>query len=79
MFLIWCLQPLQSFRSHYPNEVFDIVSFFEVLEHQADPAAFLSEVRACLRPRGFIVLSVPNRNLSGPARLSPQPLPPVES
>ena len=54
--------PLESFRSCYPNEVFDIVSFFEVFEHQADPAAFLAEIRACLRPRGFIVLSVPNRN-----------------
>lgn len=54
--------PLESFRVRYPNETFDIVSFFEVLEHQADPAAFLSEVRACLRPRGFIVLSVPNRD-----------------
>lgn len=54
--------PLECFRTRHPNEVFDIVSFFEVLEHQADPAAFLSEVRACLRPRGFIVLSVPNRD-----------------
>lgn len=54
--------PLEVFRTRYPNEVFDIVSFFEVLEHQADPAAFLSEVRGCLRPRGFIVLSVPNRD-----------------
>jgi len=54
--------PLESFRAHYPNQVFDVVSFFEVLEHQADPAAFLAEARACLRPRGFIALSVPNRN-----------------
>lgn len=54
--------PLESFRSHHPNEVFDLVSFFEVLEHQAEPAVFLSEIRACLRPRGFIALSVPNRD-----------------
>jgi len=32
-----------------------------VLEHQADPNVFLSEIRACQRPRGFIALSVPNR------------------
>lgn len=54
--------PLESFRSQYPNQVFDVATFFEVLEHQADPAAFLAEVRACLRPRGFIALSVPNRD-----------------
>ena len=53
--------PLETFRSHYPNEIFDIVTFFEVLEHQANPAAFLQEIRSCLRPRGFIALSVPNR------------------
>lgn len=54
--------PLESFRAHFPNEVYDVITFFEVLEHQASPAAFLAEVRACLRPRGFIALSVPNRN-----------------
>jgi len=32
------------------DELFDIVSFFEVLDHRADPAAFLSEVRACPGP-----------------------------
>ncbi|HEY6129083.1 MAG TPA: class I SAM-dependent methyltransferase [Candidatus Acidoferrum sp.] len=54
--------PLESFRSQHPNEVFDVVTFFEVLEHQADPNVFLSEIRSCLRPRGFIALSVPNRD-----------------
>jgi 2-polyprenyl-3-methyl-5-hydroxy-6-metoxy-1,4-benzoquinol methylase len=54
-------QPLQTFRASNPAKVFDIVTFFEVLEHQADPSAFLQEVRGCLRPRGFIALSVPNR------------------
>ena len=53
---------LESFRAHYPRQVFDVVTFFDVLEHQADPATFLAEARACLRPRGFIALSVPNRN-----------------
>jgi SAM-dependent methyltransferase len=53
--------PLDSFRAKHPNEVFDLVTFFEVLERQADPHSFLTEVRACLQPRGFIALSVPNR------------------
>ena len=53
--------PLESFRISHPNEIFDLVTFFEVLEHQADPHSFLAEIRSCLRPRGFIALSVPNR------------------
>jgi SAM-dependent methyltransferase len=53
--------PLESFRSNHPNDIFDVVTFFEVLEHQAEPNEFLAEIRACLRPRGFIALSVPNR------------------
>jgi glycosyltransferase involved in cell wall biosynthesis/2-polyprenyl-3-methyl-5-hydroxy-6-metoxy-1,4-benzoquinol methylase len=71
--------PLHSFHPRYPNELFDIVSFFEVLEHQADPAAFLSEVRPCLRPRGFIVLSVPNRNAGKPPRTRSTILPTTSS
>lgn len=54
-------QPLAAFRDSNPGKIFDIVTFFEVLEHQAEPSAFLQEVRECLRPRGFIALSVPNR------------------
>ena len=47
---------------------YDVVTFFEVLEHQADPAAFLNSIVSCLRPGGYIALSVPNRErwLTGP-------------
>ena len=37
------------------------MTFFEVLEHQATPAAFLEAIRCCVRSRGYIALSVPNR------------------
>lgn len=67
--------PLESFRAHYPNQVFDIVTLFDVLQHQADPATFLAEVRACLRPRGFIAISVPNR-LRWQASMDPLDYPP---
>ena len=51
-----------------PSEKFDIVTFFEVLEHQAAPREFLKNVKSCLKPRGSIALSVPNRErwLTGP-------------
>ena len=50
-----------EFAERHPGERFDVVTFFEVLEHQADPVEFLRCVRGCLRPHGYIALSVPNR------------------
>jgi SAM-dependent methyltransferase len=59
---------IEGFAEKYPDEKFDVVTFFEVLEHQAEPAEFLEKVKACLRPRGYVGLSVPNRErwLTGP-------------
>lgn len=51
-----------QFAARYTSQKFDVVTFFEVLEHQADPQAFLDAVTSCLRPNGWIALSVPNRN-----------------
>jgi SAM-dependent methyltransferase len=50
-----------EFAKQYPTEKFDCVTFFEVLEHQALPLEFIKSVKACLRPRGYVALSVPNR------------------
>jgi 2-polyprenyl-3-methyl-5-hydroxy-6-metoxy-1,4-benzoquinol methylase len=57
-----------EFANQHPDEKFDVVTFFEVLEHQASPAEFLQKVKACLRLRGTIAMSVPNRErwLTGP-------------
>jgi SAM-dependent methyltransferase len=52
---------VSEFAEKYPGEQFDVVTFFEVLEHQAAPVEFLQKVKSCLRPRGYIALSVPNR------------------
>lgn len=44
---------------------FDLVTSMEVIEHVANPAAFLSALSARLAPGGLMVLSTPNRtNLS---------------
>jgi SAM-dependent methyltransferase len=50
-----------DFVARYPGTKFDVVTFFEVLEHQAAPEEFLKGVKSCLRSRGYIALSVPNR------------------
>jgi SAM-dependent methyltransferase len=59
---------ISAFAERYPAEKFDVVTFFEVLEHQAAPEEFLQCVKACLKAGGRIALSVPNRErwLTGP-------------
>lgn len=44
------------------NLKFDVVTFFEVLEHQDKPKQFLENVGKLLKPNGFIAGSVPNRD-----------------
>ena len=59
---------ISEFVEQHAEKKFDVVTFFEVLEHQAAPVEFIENVKACLRPRGYVALSVPNRErwLTGP-------------
>jgi 2-polyprenyl-3-methyl-5-hydroxy-6-metoxy-1,4-benzoquinol methylase len=63
-----CPLTISEFVEQHAGERFDVVTFFEVLEHQAAPVEFLQKVKACVRPSGMIALSVPNRErwLTGP-------------
>lgn len=40
---------------------FDVVTSMEVIEHVADPAAFITGLAAHLKPGGLLILSTPNR------------------
>ncbi|MEM5782690.1 MAG: methyltransferase domain-containing protein, partial [Candidatus Aenigmatarchaeota archaeon] len=41
---------------------FDVITFFEVLEHQDRPKEFIETIKSMLKPGGYIVGSVPNRD-----------------
>jgi SAM-dependent methyltransferase len=41
---------------------FDVITFFEVLEHQPRPIHFMNQVRTLIKPGGWIGGSVPNRS-----------------
>jgi SAM-dependent methyltransferase len=59
---------ISEFVKQSAGKQFDVVTFFEVLEHQTEPVEFLRKVKACLKPQGTVALSVPNRErwLTGP-------------
>ncbi len=52
-------EDIQQHASANP-EKYDVVCFFEVLEHIADPLSFLTAVEKSLKPGGLMIFSVPN-------------------
>ncbi|MFW6116317.1 MAG: class I SAM-dependent methyltransferase [bacterium] len=46
--------------ARFPDETFDVVTMWDVLEHVYDPQATLREVRRILKPGGVFIASVPN-------------------
>src|SRR4030042_4091296 len=57
---LMCLNDFAEFGKSN-NLQYDVISFFEVLEHQDDPKRFLDDVKVLLRKGGYIAGSVPNR------------------
>lgn len=53
---------LHEIHSSFPPHFFDVITFFEVFEHQSDPIGFFHSVKKLLKPKGVIAGSVPNRD-----------------
>jgi len=47
-------------EANYPEESFDVITLFHVLEHLPDPSGTLKKARLLLRKDGFLLIEVPN-------------------
>jgi ubiquinone/menaquinone biosynthesis C-methylase UbiE len=46
--------------SNLPNRSFDVVTFWDVLEHVTDPKAYIREATRILKPGGFLFVNFPD-------------------
>jgi len=53
---------IQEFIAQKPKEKFDVIVFFQVLEHIDNLPDFIDSIKKLLLPGGFIAVSVPNRD-----------------
>jgi SAM-dependent methyltransferase len=57
-----------DFIASYKEEKFDIIIFFELLEHLEDPGEFIRNLKSIIKDDGKIFFSVPNRERMIPSK-----------
>jgi ubiquinone/menaquinone biosynthesis C-methylase UbiE len=55
----------------YPDEFFDVVTSFQVIEHLKEPEKLLAEVKRVLKKSGTALIATPNKRISSPNTLRP--------
>jgi SAM-dependent methyltransferase len=50
------------FSTNFPDECFDIITLYNVLEHTHDPLNVMIETHRILKKDGFLIIQVPNRD-----------------
>lgn len=51
---------LSGFEDYDPCETFDVISFWDVIEHLPDPGTALQKASRLLKPGGLVLIAVPN-------------------
>jgi len=54
------IKPGDIFANKYPDNYFDVVTLWDVLEHVPDAAKTLDEVNRILKPKGLLVVNYPD-------------------
>ncbi len=62
-------------RLPFPDESFDFITAFEVIEHLTDWRTLVGEARRVLRPNGLFLVSTPNKRYYAEARKNDGPNP----
>jgi SAM-dependent methyltransferase len=52
---------VQEFKAQHPEEKFDLVTFFDVLEHIDNHNEFIETIKSLLTSRGYVAMSMPYR------------------
>jgi SAM-dependent methyltransferase/GT2 family glycosyltransferase len=63
----------------FPDAAFDVVTFFDVLEHIADDARAAAEALRVLRPGGFVLVTSPSRSWRFPYYRALAPICPTDA
>ena len=53
---------IQELSALKPDEKYDVIAFFQVLEHIEDIPDFIGCIKKLLKPGGIVIVSVPNRD-----------------
>ena len=48
--------------AEYPDNIFDVVTMWDVIEHVDHPRAIINEINRILKPGGLLVIETPNAN-----------------
>lgn len=56
-------QAVEDFHAQHKSTKFDVVTALEIIEHVADPEAFLDGLVSCLKPDGILIMSTLNQTI----------------
>lgn len=55
------IHKIEDDRLSFPDESFDVILSFQVIEHLSDTSAYLEEIRRLLKPNGIFIVATPDR------------------